>query len=125
MFQALHERLLDKLRAAGRLDSRALSATPPRCGRYGGEETGPSPVDRPKPGSKHHLITDANGIPLACLLTGANAHDVTQLLPLVEAIPPIRGSSEDPAQAPRRCSPTAATTRRHIGRHSAARGSGR
>jgi len=48
---------------------------------FGGSKTGPSPVDRRKTGSKHHLITDANGVPLACLLTGANRHDVTQLLP--------------------------------------------
>jgi hypothetical protein len=33
-------------------------------------------------GSKHHLITDAGGIPLAVLLTGGNRNDVTQLLPL-------------------------------------------
>ena len=36
------------------------------------------------------MLTDANGIPLATTLTGANAHDVTQLIPLVDAIPKIR-----------------------------------
>jgi transposase len=36
------------------------------------------------------VLTDANGIPLATTLTGANAHDVTQLIPLVDAIPKIR-----------------------------------
>jgi transposase len=46
------------------------------------------------------LITDANGTPLACLLTSANAHDVTQLLPLVEAIPPIRGTVGRPRRRP-------------------------
>ena len=30
-------------------------------------------------------------IPLAAILTGANAHDVTQRLPLMAAIPPVRG----------------------------------
>jgi transposase len=64
------------------------------------QKTGPSPVDRRKLGSKHHLITDANGTPLASLLTGANAHDVTQLLPLVEAIPPIRGIVGRPRRRP-------------------------
>ena len=34
-------------------------------------------------------MTDAGGVPLAATLTGANRHDVTQLLPLVDAIPPI------------------------------------
>ena len=31
---------------------------------------GPSPVDRGRPGSKHHLIVDAHGLPLAVSLTG-------------------------------------------------------
>ena len=44
-----------------------------------------------RPGSKHHIINEAQGIPLAVILTGANRNDITQLLPLVEAIPPIRG----------------------------------
>jgi transposase len=60
-----------------------------RCG--GGELTGPNPTDRAKPGSKHHIIVDANGIPLAAIVTGANVPDVTQLLPLVDAIPPVGG----------------------------------
>jgi len=33
-------------------------------------------------------------------LTGANAHDVTQLLPLVEAIPPVRGKRGRPRHRP-------------------------
>ncbi len=48
------------------------------------------------------MITDAHGIPLATLLTGANAHDVTQLLPLVDAIPPIRGQRGAPRYRPER-----------------------
>jgi transposase len=68
-----------------------------RCGQhlgaggFWGAQTGPNPTDRRKAGSKHHVLTDANGIPLATKLTGANAHDVTQLIPLVDAIPRIRG----------------------------------
>ncbi len=80
--------------------SRVPCATPPRCARFWCSKTGPSPVDRRKAGSKHHLITDANGVPLACLLTGANRHDVTQLLPLVEAIPPLRGKRGRPRRRP-------------------------
>lgn len=38
---------------------------------------------------------------MATRLTGANRHDVTQLLPLVEAIPPIRGKPGRPLQRPR------------------------
>jgi hypothetical protein len=53
-----------------------------------GLKTGPSPVDRAKPGSKHHVISEAHGIPLAVSLTGGNRNDITQLMPLIEAIPP-------------------------------------
>jgi len=67
-----------------------------------GEKTGPSPVDRRRPGSKHHLITDGNGIPLAVTLTGANRHDITQLLALVHAIPAVRGMPGRPRRRPRR-----------------------
>jgi transposase len=73
----------------------------PRAGAQRGSHTGPSPVDRARPGSKHHLITDAHGIPLAVTLTGGHRHDVTQLIPLVEAIPPIRGRRGRPARRPR------------------------
>ena len=40
-------------------------------------------------------------MPLAATLTGANAHDVTQLLPLVDAIPAIRGRVGAPLRKPR------------------------
>jgi transposase len=46
------------------------------------------------------VITDAQGIPLATILTPANRHDVTQLVPLVEAIPPIRGKRGHPRRRP-------------------------
>lgn len=37
---------------------------------------------------------------MATILTGANRHDVTQLMPLVDAIPPVRGKRGRP-----RCRP--------------------
>jgi transposase len=46
------------------------------------------------------LVCDAAGVPLAVSLTAANAHDVTQLLPLVDAIPPVRGKRGRPRQRP-------------------------
>lgn len=39
--------------------------------------SGPSPVDRARAGSKHHVIIDGGGVPLAVTLTGANRDDVT------------------------------------------------
>ena len=47
-------------------------------GCRGWSKTGPNPTDRRRPGSKHHLATEAQGIPLAITLTGANRRDVTQ-----------------------------------------------
>lgn len=34
---------------------------------------------------------DATGIPLVAILTGAQRHDVTQLLPLLDQVPPVAG----------------------------------
>lgn len=65
-----------------------------------GALTGPSPVDRGRPGSKHHLIVDAHGIPLLATLTAANRNDVTQLLPLVDGIAPVAGKVGRPRQRP-------------------------
>src|SRR5271170_628737 len=64
------------------------------------EKTGPSPVDRRKNGSKHHLVVDASGVPLATILTAANRNDVTQLIPLIDAIPPIGGKIGAPLRKP-------------------------
>jgi transposase len=74
----------------------------PCASEKGGSETGPSPVDRARAGSKHHLLVDANGIPLAWTLTGGNRNDVTQLIPLVERIPPVRGRVGRPRRRPQR-----------------------
>ena len=71
----------------GRLRDRRL----PCQGLQRGDDVGPSPVDRARPGSKHHLIVDRLGTPLAVSVTGGNRHDVTQLIPLLDAIPQIRG----------------------------------
>jgi transposase len=40
-------------------------------------------------------------VPLATKLTGANRHDLTQLLPLIDAIPPIRGEAGAPLRKPK------------------------
>jgi transposase len=71
-----------------------------RAGGTTRPKSGPSPVDRARPGSKHHVITEGGGIPTAYKLTGGNVNDVTQLLPLVEAIPPVRGKRGRPRRRP-------------------------
>ena len=57
-------------------------------------------MDCRKTGSKHHVLTDAKGTPLAATLTAANRHDVTQLLALVDAVPPVRGRVGRPRRHP-------------------------
>lgn len=91
-----------RLNAAGRLDlSRALVDSASVKAPGGGEDTGANPTDRRKRGSKHHVVTDAGGVPLAVITTAANRHDVTQLIPLVDAIKPIRGRVGRPRRRPR------------------------
>src|SRR5437868_15012891 len=72
------------------------------AGEKGGAATGPSPVDRARNGSKHHLLVDAAGIPLAWTVTGGNRNDVTQVVPLIERVPPVRGKVGRPRKRPGR-----------------------
>lgn len=46
------------------------------------------------------MITEGAGIPLAVRLTGGNRHDVTQLLPLINTIPAVRGRRGRPRRRP-------------------------
>ncbi|BCK73712.1 hypothetical protein Srufu_076650 [Streptomyces libani subsp. rufus] len=48
------------------------------------------------------MIVDRHGTPLAVSLTGGNRHDVTQLIPLLDAIPRIRGLRGRPSHKPKR-----------------------
>jgi putative transposase len=52
----------------------------------GGEDTGPSPVDRGKKGTKRSILTDRRGAPLAIVVTKANTNDKTVALETLDAI---------------------------------------
>lgn len=79
----------------------ARAWTAPTCARKkGGAATGPSPVDRRKTGSKHHLICDGKGTPLHVITTAANVNDITQALDLVDGIPPVAGRPGRPRRRP-------------------------
>ena len=58
-------------------------------------------MDRAKAGTKHHLAVDADGTPLAAVVTAANVNDVTQLIPLVDAIPEVWGKAGAPLAKPK------------------------
>jgi len=49
-----------------------------------------TPVDRGKKGSEPHVLSDAQGIPSAVAVSGANLHDSQVFKPLILAIPDIR-----------------------------------
>src|SRR5271166_2253304 len=66
----------------------------------GGDQTGPNPTDRGKPGTKHHVLTEGQGVPLVTHSTGANVPDVNELLPLVDDIPPVRRKADRPRRVP-------------------------
>src|SRR6266542_4168245 len=75
--------------AAGRTTRRRRAGPGPRgggllppAGAQRGEQVGPSPVDRGRPGFNHH--------------------DVTQLLPLIDTIPPLRGRRGRPLRRPKK-----------------------
>jgi hypothetical protein len=62
----LHGVLLDRLRRANAIDWSRCSLDGAGVPAKGGaKRPGPNPTDRGKPGSKRHILVDANGLPLA------------------------------------------------------------
>jgi transposase len=103
VWQRLHLVLLAELQEANQIDwSRAAVDSSSVRALGGGEATGPNPTDRRKLGSKHHLLTEAQGIPLAVTVTAANVHDVKQLLPVVDRVPAVPGKVGHPRKRPQK-----------------------
>ena len=72
-------------------------------GKKGGETTGPSPTDRGKPGTKHSLVTDAEGTPLGLSLGPANRHDSKLAEATLDAVPTVSGGKRGrPRQRPKK-----------------------
>jgi hypothetical protein len=76
-------------------------------------------------GSKHHLIVDAGGVPLAVTLTGGNRNDVTQLIALIAAIHPSAVLRAAPVDARSASTPTAPRSTTNTAGSYAAEGSPR
>jgi len=90
IWDRLHADLLHLLRQADKLDSDIVIVDGVYVRAFGGgQQTGPSPVDRRKKGSKHTLLVDKHGVPLAIRIAGANASDHTQIIPLVADFPAV------------------------------------
>jgi transposase len=101
VWNQLHVVLLEKLRSKGKLDwSRpVIDSSHVRAARRGPKAV-PARSTAHVRGSKHHLIVDGQGIPLAVSLTGGNRNDVTQLLPLLDKIPAVAGRVGRPRRRP-------------------------
>jgi len=103
IWDQLHALLLTELQRRGKIrwdrfvvDSASVRAL------QGGQNTGKNPTDRARRGTKHHVLVDGKGVPIALRITGANRHDVTQIVPLVEAVPAVGGRRGRPRRRPKR-----------------------
>jgi putative transposase len=63
--------------------------------RFGGDETGPNPTDRAKPGTKRSVLVESDGGPLAVVIAGANVHDCKLLEATLGAIIVERPKPQD------------------------------
>ncbi len=95
--------LLAELNGADQIDwERALIDASFAEAPEGGEDTGPNPTDRGRSGSKHHVMTDAHGIPLSATVTAANVNEVTQVFAVLDDMPPVGGKPGPKRQKPER-----------------------
>lgn len=103
VWRQLHAVLLAELNGADLIDwERALIDASFAKAPEGGEDTGPNPTDRSKSGSKHHVMTDAQGIPLSATVTAANVNEVTQVFRVLTEMPPVGGKPGPKRQTPER-----------------------
>jgi transposase len=103
VWRRLHALLLAELNGADEIDwSRALIDASFAKAPEGGEDTGPNPTDRSKSGSKHHVLTDAQGVPLNATVTAANVNEVTQVLQVLTDMPPVGGKPGPKRELPDR-----------------------
>ena len=101
IWDRLHADLLRLLRKAGELETDTVIIDGVQVRAFGGgEATGPSPVDRRKPGTKHTLLVDRHGVPLAIHTAGANASDHEQILPVILDFPKVGGTPGRPKELP-------------------------
>lgn len=70
------------------------------AGAQKGDLTGPSPVDRGKPGSKIHAVSERGGLPIHVDISAANTNDHLVFAQLIEGIKPIRGRTGRPRKRP-------------------------
>lgn len=103
VWDKIHTLLLSHLRSRKKIDfSRFLIDTSHVRAVGGGAQTGPSPVDRRKLGSKISLITDAQGVPVVVGVIPANRNDNLETIRMIDRVPPIAGQPGHPRRRPER-----------------------
>jgi transposase len=101
VWQRLHELLLAKLNEADRIDWSRAAIDSSHVRAFGGQQ------DRAEPGRPCPFRLEAppdhlrSRQPARGLAHGGNRNDITQMLPLVDAIPPVRGHRGRPRRRPR------------------------
>lgn len=101
VWDRIRAEILARLNKAGEIDwSRGSIDSGSVRSPGGGAMTGPNPTDRRKLGSKHHILVDGRGIPLAAMTTGANRHDSQAFVPLLDALAGVGGRPGRPRRFP-------------------------
>ena len=105
LWDQLYRVLLDELREADEMDwSRAAVDSASVRALAGGLKSACNPTDRAKPGSKHHVMTDGQGIPLATILTAANVNGIEEFESLGRSHPANPGKARPTMTEARLCS---------------------
>jgi transposase len=103
VWDKIHTAFLGHLRWHKKIDfSRFLIDTSHVRAVGGGAQTGPSPVDRRKLGSKISVLTDARGVPVVVRVIPANRNDTQETIPMIDWVPPIAGLPGRPRRRPER-----------------------
>ena len=101
IWDRLHADLLAALERADELDADAVIVDGVTVRAFGGGgATGPSPVDRRRPGTTPTLVASKSGVPLAIRTAGADASDHRQVLPVVLDFPRVKGRPGRPKGPP-------------------------
>jgi len=81
IWQQVHELLLCELKRRDRLELETAMIDSTQVRAFGGgDRSGPSPVDRGKPGTKYTVLVDARGTPLVMQTAPASLHVLTNVL---------------------------------------------
>jgi transposase len=104
VWDRLHVDMLGLLRRDGELEGATAIVDSVQVRAHGGgSKSGPSPVDRRKPGRKYTFVVNAQGVPVGVKISGANVSDHREILPLIkEEYPAIPGRVGRPKRRPDR-----------------------